>query len=180
MKGTFKPGDKLTIEMVAFKHIKKGDVIIFRRTHEDHNDFIVHRVAVITPNGLITRGDNCKENDIDPVQGRSIIGRVIQYNRRRKVRRTWKGCAGNIRAAVLHARANVVKWFSLFLRRPFNKLKKTGIIARLWHPTIEMILFETSDGVLLKYIHKGNTVSIKWIHNKICWTRHPYDLVIDI
>jgi signal peptidase I len=178
MKGTFKPGDKLTIEKVPLARIKKGDVMIFRRTREEKSDFIVHRVADIAANGLVTRGDNCQFSDDGCLAAEDIIGRVVQYERRGKVRRTRNGAPGNLQASVLHGRLHAVRSLKFFLRKPYAKLRESGVIARLWQPDIEAVHFETPDGPLVKYMHKGKTVAICWKRTNRWLAKRPYDFIL--
>lgn len=178
MKGTLKPGDKLTIEMVPFDQIRKGDVLIFRRTHEEQNDFIAHRVSRITRKGLSTKGDNCFDLDKESVQKENVIGKVILFVRRGKVRRAWNGCAGQMRAALLHTRLHVMKWLKFFLRKPYKKLKSTGMIAKLWHPDIELVQFVAPEGSFVKYLHKCKTVAVYWNNKSFSEVKRPFDLIL--
>ncbi len=177
MKGTFKPGDKLIIEIVPFKQIKKGDVIIFRRMREEQSDFIVHRVSRITANGLTTRGDNCFDQDKEPVNEENLIGRVIQYDRIGKARRACNGGAGQIRASWSHGWLHAEKWLKFVLRKPYVKLRGTGLIAKLWNPDIEGVHFDAPDGPFSKYLHKGKTVAIFRENKKCCMVKRPYDFI---
>ena len=49
------------------------------------------------------------------------------------------------------------------LSRPYQWLKHSGIVAKIWRPEIEKIHFETQDGPLVKYVHKGKTVASYWV-----------------
>lgn len=178
MKGTFKPGDKLTIEKVPFVRIKKGDVIIFRRTREEKSDFIVHRVADIAANGLVTRGDNCRVSDEGCLAAEDFIGRVIQYDRRGRICQAWNRRPGQLRAAVLHSRLHAIRLLKFFLRKPYVKLRESGLVARLWQPDIKAVHFETPDGPLVKYLHKGKTVAICWKRTNRWLAKRPYDFII--
>lgn len=179
MKGTFKPGDKLIIEKVSFKQIKKGDIIIFRRTQEDQSDFIVHRVVGITPNGLVTRGDNCLANDRELVIDENIVGRVIKFDHQGNVGQTRNGRAGAFRAALLQKRMQLIKLVKFFLRKPYLAIKKSGLIAIIWHPEIDVLRFDTPDGPLVKYVHEEKTVAICWTDKNRQWQKRPYDFIIN-
>ena len=178
MRGTFKPGDKLVIENVPFDQIRKGDLVIFNRACQEKGDFIVHRVSAITSNGLVTRGDNCIDQDKELIGEKHIVGRVIQYDRRGRIRRARNGRMGQIRATLLYGRLHGVKWLKIFLRKPYVMFRKTGIIARIWQPDIEAVYFETPDGPLLKYLHHGRTVAI-CLKIKNRWKiKRPYDFIM--
>jgi signal peptidase I len=175
MKGTFKPGNKLIMEIVPFDKIKKGDVIIFRRIQEEHSDFIVHRVAEIICKRLITRGDNCFDQDKEPIKEENVIGRVIRYDWNGKIRLVRNGGIGRMRAALLHGRLHAVKGLKFFLRKPYVTLRRTGLLAKLWHPDIEGVQFEAPDGPFVKYLHKGKSVAISLGNKKFCLVKRPFD-----
>lgn len=174
MRGTFKPGDKLIIEKVPFDRIKKGDLIIFSRNENEEDDFIVHRVVAVNPKGLVTRGDNCFDNDKNLVIEENIVGRVIANDRRGKVHQVQNGRAGAFRAAMLHSRLQVINLVKFFLRKPYLILKKSGFITKIWQPEIDIFQFQTSDGPLVKYVHKGKTVAICWTDQHRWWVKRPF------
>jgi len=178
MKGTFKPGDKLIIEKIPINMIKKGDLIIFCKINEDKNDFVVHRVVEITPNGLATLGDNCRDRDREPVIEENIIGMVIKFDRKGKIHKAYNGRLGRFRAMTLHGRLHVTKIIKFFLRKPYLTLRETGFIAKLWRPEIEVIHFETQNGPLIKYVYKGRTVAMCWTEKNHWWYQRPFDFII--
>jgi signal peptidase I len=178
MKGTFKPGDKLTIEIVPFARIKKGDVIIFRRTREEKSDFIVHRVADIAANGLVTRGDNCRVSDEGFLAAEDIIGRVVRFDRSGKTHAAQNSLKGITKAKILYSRMRLMRIVKRMFRKPYLKVRDSGIIMKFWHPEIEIIRLQTPDGPLDKYVHKGRTVAIFWIENNRWWRKRLYEFVI--
>jgi signal peptidase I len=178
MKGTFKPGDKLIIEKIPFSRIQKGDLIIFGRAADEISDFIVHRVADIASDGLVTRGDSCRDRDSDPVLEENVIGRVMQYDRKGKIHKARNGWAGRLRAMMLHGRQQPLGAAKLIFRRPYRMIRATGFVARFWRPEIETILFKTPQGPLAKYVHEQKTVATCWIERNRWWIKRPYDLII--
>jgi len=173
MKGTFKPGDKLTIEKIPINQVRKGDAIIFRIAKKDEDDFVVHRVVDLTPNGLVTRGDNSRKQDTELVAEENIYGRVIAYDRKGNICRTWNGRLGMMRAGALHGRLQFTQILMFFLRKPYLMIRESGIAAKLWRPEIEIIRFKTSNGPLIKYVHKDITVAIYWTDKNRWWCRRP-------
>jgi signal peptidase I len=180
MKGTFKPGDKLIIEKIPFNHIKKGDLIIFRNVKHDRVDFVVHRVVQKSSDGLATRGDNCRKRDIELVIEGNIIGKVVKYNRRGKIRKAWNGGLGRLNAGTLHFRQHIIRIIKFFLRKPYLMIKESGIATKLWHPEIEIVHFDTPNGLLVKYVHNGKTIAIYWADKGHWRFRRPYDLIIEL
>ncbi|MBN2398989.1 MAG: S26 family signal peptidase [Candidatus Aminicenantes bacterium] len=179
MAGTFREGDRLEIEKSRINDIKIGDVTVFispMKTDEEAR--CVHRVVFSTEKGIITRGDNNEKDDDGTVTEENFVGRVTHYERNGEIHKVANGWLGLGRARVLRGRLHMIKAMKLFLRKPYRMLKRTGIISTLWRPKIEAIHFETRDGPLVKYVHKGKTVAGYWIKTNRWWFKRPYDFVI--
>jgi signal peptidase I len=179
MLGTFKEGDWLKIEKNKIKEVKIGNVAVFMSAKEAAQErHCIHRVVSLAEKSLITRGDNNPKNDEELVTEENLIGRVTHYERNGKIYKVWNGRLGLLRARVLHGRLHVIRATKFFLRKPYRMLKKTGIVSKLWQPEIETIYFETQDGPLVKYVHKGKTIASCWVDSNRWWFRRPYDSVI--
>ena len=178
MLGTFRPGDRLRIEKLAFNRVRKGDVVVFGGPGKEEDEFVVHRVVGKGMAGPVTRGDNNPKMDEEPVTEEIFAGKVTHYERAGRIHGVWNDRLGMLRARALHGRLQVIKALKLLLRMPYRMVKKTGIVARLWRPEIEMIYFETQDGPLVKYVHKGRTVASCWTDGNRWWFRRPYNFVI--
>jgi signal peptidase I len=176
MVGTFKPGDGLKLHIFSLAELRQGDVIIFRNIQTIE---LVHRVVKVGKIELKTRGDNNLIADDVPVTENNIVGKVTHYERNGKWHRVWNGRPGRMRGIVLHGRLHVIRAAKFFLRKPYRLLKKTGIVARLWRPEIEVIRFATPDGPLVKFVHNGRTVASCWTAANSWWFRRPYDFIID-
>jgi signal peptidase I len=179
MSGTFREGDRLKIEKSKINEIKIGDVTVFVNTKEGEKEsHFVHRVISLAGKRMITRGDNNPKSDEEPGSEINLIGRVTHYERIGKIHKVWNGRLGLLRARVLHGRLHVIRAAKFILRKPYRMIKKTGIVAQFWRPGIETFYFETQDGPLIKYIHKGRTVASCWVDSNRWWFRRPYDFVI--
>ncbi len=179
MDGTFRKHDRIQVEKTRIIKIRIGDIAIFKNLLETGKEvYYVHRVVAFMEKNIITRGDNNPRNDEEPVTEENLIGKVTHYERNGKIHKVWNGRLGMVRARVLHGRLHVIRAIKFFLRKPYRLLKKTGIVSKLWRPEIETIYFETQDGPLVKYIHKGRTVASCWTDTNRWWFRRPYDFVI--
>jgi hypothetical protein len=178
MKGTFRPGDKLFIEEIPFVQIERGDVIVFCGKSEGKDEPIVHRVVAKCSTGLIMRGDNNSKNDASPVTEKDIRGRVDRIERKGKSRRVSNGRAGLLRAEVLRIKLHVLQAIKFFLRKPYRLIGRSVFVAKLWQPEIEVIRFETPDGPLLKYLHKGRSVATCWPKKNRWSFKRPYEFFL--
>ena len=180
MNGTLKPGDKFYLENIFFKQLCKGDIIVIRNQNSKlFENQRVHRFVIKVNDTLFTRGDNNPQIDKEPVTEENFIGKVTHFERNGKIHKVWNGWLGMMRARVLHARLLIIGAAKFILRKPYRMLKKTGVVSKIWHPEIESIHFETQDGPLVKYVHKGKTVASCWTDTNRWWFKRPYDFVID-
>jgi hypothetical protein len=179
MAGTFKNGAYLRIQKTFINDLRRGDIVVIknRKSNGDESQY-VHRIINITALIIHSRGDNSKAADDQNVSVENLIGKVTHYERNGRIHKVWNGRLGMIRARVLHGRLHIIRAIKFIFRKPYRMLKKTGIISKLWQPEIETIYFETQDGPLVKYIHKGRTVASCWLDSNRWWFRRPYDFVI--
>jgi len=179
MKGTFKLGDNLIIKNIFLNKLNKGDILAIKSQDSKLIDKkLVHRIVKNSNNTSVTRGDNNPKNDEEPVTEENLIGKVTHYERKGKIHKVWNGWIGLIWARILHGRLYVIRAAKFFFRKPYRMMKKTGIVAEIWRPEIETIYFETQDGPLVKYVHKGRTVASCWLESNHWWFRRPYDFII--
>lgn len=183
MLGTFRPGDRLIAEEVPVTVICPGDVVIYRGQEElGQPERIVHRVVAITPDGLVTKGDNSPYVDVDPVIADTLLGRVTHVERGGRVRRVRGGHWGLLHARALHVRGGGrrVAWRLLRFvgRGAYRRLREGGLVRRLWRPAVTRICVEGEDGPLVKYVHHGRTVARWQPETGRFRLRRPYDLVI--
>ncbi len=178
MKGTFKPGDRLAIEAIPFSRIRKGDLIVFRRKIKGKTEFVVHRVGDVTPDGLLTRADNSRFNDQGMVTKEIITGRVVSVDRNGTAFPPRNGIPGRLHALRLHTRLRILHFLKRFLRVPYRFLKKSRIVAKIWHPKIKIAHFQTPEGPVIKYVHGERVVATYWTEQKKWLCQSPYNLVL--
>lgn len=173
MRSTFRPGHLLYVSPES-KKIHPGDVIVYRRGEE----FVVHRVNSITPEGLQTRGDDNSRIDEFPIDDNQIVGIVEGVDDGEKTRPVTGGRKGLIIARM--------RWgFSAFFNRmrpvigtPYRWLKSSRIMPKIWHPKVIQVKTNSSLGPMIKYLVGGKTVAT-WLPNLKCFQcRRLYDLVI--
>ncbi|MBN1891002.1 MAG: signal peptidase I [Thermoflexales bacterium] len=176
MKGTFHQGDILVVAPIAFENIRPGDVIAFHR-HVPGGDIklVAHRVQCRVAEGLVTQGDNLAFPDPKLVNAPNLIGRVNGAQRGTTMRPVQGGTKGQLWVTCLRLRRRITPmWHSLLYRLA----QVSGIIRLLWRPRIIQIRLTTSDGPLVKYIHKQQTIAYWWPEQKRFWCCQPYNLVI--
>ena len=183
MAGTFRPGDYLTIIPASLESVQAGDVVAFEGMDaEGEPDVIAHRVVVVLPEGLATKGDNNPWSDGVLVTEDNLLGRVTRFERRGRRRRVCGGRWGLLRARWLRARRRA-GWRSgrsvaSMGRRPYRWLRGSGLVPRLWRPAITRVYLAADDDPVVKYVCGGRTVARWWPESGRFQCRKPYDLVI--
>lgn len=167
MAGSFRPGDCLTLEPGSLTDIRSGDVVVYRGLdHKGTEDKLVQRVMAAVPGGLVVRGENNPYTDTTPVTTDNLLGRVMHVERDGKTHRVRGGRLGLLRARVLRARRRVGRreWRLVVRvgRKPYRWLRESGLVPRLWRPSVLRVCLVTENGPLVKYVCSGRTVARWW------------------
>lgn len=173
MHAIFRQGHVLYVRPES-KKPRPGDVVVFRRGEE----FVVHRVNTITPNGLQTRGDNNLRFDDFPIDEKLIVGIVNRVDDGKKARPVIGGLLGLFIARTRWGLTAIFNWMRPVIGAPYRWLKSSRIMAKFWHPKIVQVKTNSSSGPMIKYIAGGKTVAT-WIPSlKRFQCKRLYDLVI--
>ena len=183
MQGTFSFGDRLIIEHVHLASVRPGDVVVCRvLNHQSNRDMLVHRVMGVGPNGLVMRGDNNSCDDQTLVTQDNLVGKVSHVERGGKRSLVRGNCSGLMVARVFHGwsflRHTMWKLIRLTGRRSYCRLRESGLIQRLWKPSILKIQLMMTNGPVIKYVCRNRTVGFLWPENDSVTYRKPYDLVM--
>ncbi len=179
MKASFRVGDRLHIKPVLIDKLKKGDVIIFQGTdHNGEEKELVHRVVSICEHGMITRGDNNRQNDDILVTQKNFKGIVTHFERNGKKKPVKGGFQGMIKAEIRYLTLSIKRLIRIIFRMPYRVLKKSGFVPKIWKPDIKKIYVKTPDEEIIKYIHGSHTVAQMWPKKKKFLCKKPYDLII--
>lgn len=175
MQPTFKPGQVLYIRPET-KNILPGDIIVYQGRVGPRN--IVHRVVSVSKNGFLTRGDNNKGFDPYPVDIVQVIGKVEKVEKSGTVSPVLSGKCGLSLAKVYWLFLWLDSWIRSIFWKPYSALRNSKIIFWIWHPIISVVHLQTEHGLLVKYIHKHQTVATWNSEKKKFDCRKPYDLII--
>lgn len=183
MLSIFRPGDYLIIEPANIAAIRPGDVVVYQGVNRSgESDDVVHRVVAVTPDGLVTRGDNNPHADDALVTQDNLLGRVTHVERGGRAHPVPGGWGGLLRARTLRVWARVRRcgWQMVRLmgRWPYRLLRKSGLVRLVWRPTITRIRVETEHGPLVKHLCGTWTVAWWWPEMGRFRCRRPYDLII--
>jgi signal peptidase len=74
MKPAFSAGDIVLVKDISTSNIKKNDVITFK---ESNRKLITHRVAEVTDQGFVTKGDNNNVKDDGFVKPENVVGELV-------------------------------------------------------------------------------------------------------
>lgn len=176
MKGAFLPGDVLRVSPLPWQKIRPGDIIAFH-THDgiQPSHIIVHRVRACVPDGLLTQGDACLSPDAFAVGAAQVIGRVTQVQRGNKSHIVWGGFVGRLWVRYVRLRRGLLA----FGRAPYRWVRASGILRRLWRPSVVSVIVATAEGPMVKYLCGGKTVAVWQPETRAYWCRKPYDLVLE-
>lgn len=171
----FRPGHLLYVRPAA-RDIQPGDVVVF--THSDGVGFVTHRVVSVTDAGFVTRGDNNVRADTTPVPADAIVGRVEMVDANGTLEPVRGGAWGLWTARLAWYARRASAWLRQTFGGPYRWLRRSGLVARVWHPRITQLCVNTDNGALVKYICNGRVVARWWQQHHRFECAKPYDLVI--
>jgi len=173
MLPTFKPGQVLYIRPQE-RAIKPGDVVVFSRG----NEYIVHRVIAVNPEGISTRGDNNPHDDLWLLTPDQILGVVEKTEDWDKAHAVRGGTPALLKAKTRWGIKALFTRSLPWLGAPYRWLKARRWAAKFWHPSVTQIQLQTNEGVMIKYLVLGKTVATWYPRSGRFICRRPYDLVI--
>lgn len=91
MKRVFRAGDIPELREIPFHEFRCGDIVSFRRPDGVE---VIHRVRRVTPEALITWGDNNLRPDPEPVRADWNPRLAVGFRRGGSAYRLPRGCAG--------------------------------------------------------------------------------------
>lgn len=183
MEGSFRFGDRLIIEPVALKYVKLGDVVVYQGLNSRFDeDYLVHRVISIRPEGLVTQGDNNPCPDKNFVNEENLVGRVFHVERDGKKISVCNWHLGMIRVRVRrkldHLRNRIWRLVRSVGRGTYSWIRESGLVPLMWRPSISKVFLMTENGSMIKYISRNRTVGEYWPENGRFKCCKPYDLVL--
>lgn len=175
MGNIFRQGDVLLVERVAWEKIKRGDIIAFRRNKGNNESVIVaHRVRERMSGGFVTQGDNNRSLDSKLVVPAMLVGRVCCVYRNGNCKAVESRLVGHF----CFYKLSLCKCFALIFVQIYRFIKSKRIVNYFWRPQIAKVQLVTKNGLLTKYIHKGQTIAYWWHEQERFNCKHPYDLML--
>ena len=175
MRGTFRDGDRLGIELVPFDSLQIGDVAAFRSGGKS----VAHRIAGRSGGLFQTRGDGNLRCDASLLGAEELIGKVTSRDRGNSCVVVAGGLRGRQRAWLWHGLGRADRCFRWLFSPAYRLLRVSRLASLLWKPRIVAARFACPAGSLTKFIHRGETVA-SWAPEERRWTcRKPYDLVLE-
>jgi signal peptidase I len=179
MYPTLREPDVMEIRPYRGRPIRAGDVILFHAPGRSVP--IAHRVKSAAPNGIRTRGDNCRPPDEWLLSSDQVIGQVIIAHRGKRKRAVPNGNMGRVWAWWLRAWLPAGNAAGRILHLPYHALSGTGGLRRWvpsgWRP--RKMLFQ-SDGRRIWRMVWGGQVVGEYEEGRGPWRiRRPFRLLID-
>jgi signal peptidase I len=129
MYPTLRESDLLEVVPYGVTAVRRGDVVV--GTTPTNHQLVVHRVARVSPQGILLRGDNSISDDPYLVQTEDISGRVVAAWHGQKRRSIAGGLTGRLVGAVSRWWAILDRRVLRLLHSPYLALAWSGIVARL-------------------------------------------------
>jgi signal peptidase I len=179
MAPLFKPGDFLCSHRSVFRDIHLGDVVIFHWKGDDVRlDYVVHRVVSVKREYLITQGDNNFTPDSQLVTNDNLVGLVTFFERQNHKYPVVSGYKGLFFARLIHAWNCIWIIIKRLGWRFYRIIRQSGLVARMWQPTINQLCLITENGPLIKYCYGNRTIAYWWKEKRYFDVIKPFDLVI--
>jgi hypothetical protein len=176
---TFCPGQLLYVRSNA-SDIIPGDVIVFE--HPSGKNHTVHRVVSVSDRGWVTRGDNNRLFDLNPVSPNHLIGRVEAFDDHGRIISVIGGKRGLWLAQVGWMGRRIENRLLRFSWKPYNAVRSSPLIRqflyRWFSQYLNVVYLSTHDGPLVKTTYQGHTVALWRPHQNYFECRKPYDLFI--
>jgi signal peptidase I len=129
MNPTFREPELLEVEPYEDKPVRCGDVIYF--TSPDKRTPVVHRVIQITPEGILTRGDNNPLLDSYCLSSDQITGKVVSALRGEMKHKVWGGKAGRLIGSGMYGLRWLDRKISTHLHPLYTWLSQQDHFARI-------------------------------------------------
>lgn len=179
MNPTLSKRDILEIESCNHERPEIGDIILFRVPHYD--DFVIHRIYEINPQGCKTKGDN--SDSIDPwvLQQNDIFGRVIAAHQGDKRRKIAGGSIGRLTGLSCLIRRKTNGLMVKLLGPVYHSFCSSGFFHRLIpvRLTPQIATFESDINTSHKLL-LGRRIIGSYDESLLQWQiRRPYRLFVD-
>jgi hypothetical protein len=179
MHPTLREPEMLEVLPCREQPIRRGDVVFF--PGEAPANLLVHRVIAIRPEGIVTRGDNCRRADVFITPHHAVIGRVEaswRGNRRRKVTGGYPGLIRHyvLRLVRLLRNAAVPCCGSLY-----RTLAAKGWVARCLPAMLrpKVVRFEKRGETVLRILFRGKVIG-RYDNRLRRWViRRPFRLLVN-
>lgn len=179
MHPTLREPEMLEVLPCRERPIRRGDVVIFPR--EAPANLLVHRVIAVRPEGIVTRGDNCRGADAFVTPHHAVIGRVVASWRGNRRRTVAGGYPGLIRHYVLRLMRLLRKAAVLCCGNLYRALAGKGWVARRLPVMLrpKVVRFEKQGETILRILFRGKVIG-RYDNSLRRWIiRRPFRLLVD-
>ncbi len=179
MHPTLKNGDLVLCSPDHGRPVQRGDIIVFTAPREARK--VIHRVAAITKEGYLTKGDHAPSVDPWVLREAEICGQVHHIYRGDQVRRLASGLGGHYYARILPS-LRLFAFYAASCARPlYHRLSRTWIVRRVLaqNHTMKIVSFVRPAGMEWKlFLGKREIGSLSSGHEH--WRiKKPYLLFVD-
>jgi signal peptidase I len=179
MYPTFRALDVLYFNPYAGREIKPGDIIIFKGPEKDEN--IVHRVFSIGPEGIVTRGDNCRNPDPWALHEEDVIGRVVFIRRDKRFKAMLNTPSRRAYVALTRAYDRIKPIVMSILSIPYHGFIRLNVFKSYLSAVFKPVVVRIDRGSREElYVNIGSICIGRYLAHKKYWQiRPPFKFFID-
>jgi hypothetical protein len=177
MNPLFQEGDIFEVVPYHGQEICVGDVVAI--ANPDKPGKVIHRVVVVKPSGILTKGDNCSAVDHWTLKPGDILGKVVVIHRH--------GCTlavpreAPVSLCILKGRQWCDQALSRMLQPLYHRLSSSGLFQSLLCGWVkpQLLYFSRTEGPEWQ-LWLGNLLIGRKLPHQAHWNiRRPFRLFVD-
>ena len=180
MNPTLREPEILEIRPYGNRPLRVGDVVFFRSPGRQQT--VVHRIVRLTPEGLVTRGDNNRRDDAFVLQPEDIKGRVVAAWQGRKNRAIAGGRRGRLLGRLIPWKRFLDRNLSYLLHSFYHTLTHWSFLTTLLPAGLrpKIVVFQ-DQGIGRPCLLLGRHIIGRYDDRRQQWQiRRPFRLIVDV
>lgn len=179
MHPTLKNGDMVLLSPDHRRSIRRGDIIVFTAPREARK--VIHRVAAITMEGYVTKGDHARFMDPWTVKEADICGQVHHIYRGDNIKRLASGLGGHYYARILPTLRLFAVYAASYVRPLYHRLSRTRVFRRVLaqNHAMRIVSLARPAGIEWKLFRGKREIGYLSAGHELWHIKKPYLLFVD-